>query len=334
MKFTKAPVILTVAIFISSCVSTKQYKETLSEQQQCETNLAQTKKEADSLSVLSNERQANIDKLSKEKSTLISDSAISGENLRQLKNKYSALDSEHDLLLERQKMMESGSEADKKKLAELFHKSQTALVEQETMLRKMSAEIEKKEQDLHKAQIDLKQREKRTNELESIIYRKDSAVKALKQHIADALIGFKNSGLTVEQRNGKVYVSVDEKLLFQSGSWIVDAKGQDALKKLSKALETQAGINIMVEGHTDNVAFSGSNQVKDNWDLSVMRATAITKLILTDSKLKPNQVTAAGRSEYLPVEKANTPEARQKNRRTEIIISPKVDELLKILETN
>ena len=123
-------------------------------------------------------------------------------------------------------------------------------------------------------------------------------------------------------------------MLFQSGSWAVDPKGQEALKKLAKVLESQSEISIMVEGHTDNVPFNGSSQVKDNWDLSVMRATAITKILLSNSKLKPSQVSSAGRSEYLPLEKGNTPEARQKNRRSEIIITPKVDELLRILDSN
>ena len=321
-------------IYFTSCVSTRQFKETEAKQKACEEELASTKKNLDSIGILANERQATIDRNNRDLDHLKSDTANQGSQLRALDAKYQGLDTEHEILMERYKMLESGAMADKKKLAELFQKSQDALVGQEEMLRKMTVELDKQEANLKKAQLDLEEREKRTKELESIIFRKDSAVKALKQRIADALLGFKNNGLTVEQRNGKVYVSVEEKLLFQSGSWAVDPKGQEALKKLAKVLESQSDISIMVEGHTDNVPYVGSNQVKDNWDLSVMRATAITKILLNNSKLKPSQVSAAGRSEFSPIDKANTAEAKQKNRRSEIIITPKVDELLKILDTN
>jgi chemotaxis protein MotB len=326
--------ILLHTCFLMSCVTSKQYKETEAKQKQCEQDLSATKRLADSLSNLADARQASLDKLNKGWTKLVADTAQAGQNIRQLKKELVALTDEHDQLLEKHRLLESGTAADKKKLAALFQNSQGAMVEQEEMLKRLSAELEKQEKNLKQANKELKEREKRTNELEAIIFRKDSAVKALKQHIADALLGFKNNGLTVEQRNGKVYVSVEEKLLFQSGSWAVDPKGQEALRKLAKALETQEGISIMVEGHTDNVPYNGSNQVKDNWDLSVMRATSITKLLLANSKLKPSQISSAGRSEFLPIEKGNSPEARQKNRRTDIIISPKVDELLKILETN
>ncbi len=321
-------------IMVGSCVSSRQYKETEAKQKACEEELAFTKKNLDSMTVLSNERQASIDRINRELVQLANDTANQGSQIRALDAKYQALGSEHDILSDRFKLLETGAVADKNRLAELFQKSQDALVGQEEMLRRMTVELDKQESNLKKAQKDLDEREKRTKELESIIYRKDSAVKALKQRIADALLGFKNNGLTVEQRNGKVYVSVEEKLLFQSGSWAVDPKGQEALKKLAKVLESQTDISIMVEGHTDNVPYNGSNQVKDNWDLSVMRATAITKILLANSKLKPAQVASAGRSEYVPLDKGNSQEARQKNRRSEIIITPKVDELLKILDTN
>jgi len=332
-KFRFLP--LTLILFtVVSCVSSRQYKETEAQKKTCEDQLAFTKKNLDSLTVLSNELQADLDRMGRNYLQLQSDTATKGSQIRTLDAKYQSLESEHDILSDRFKLLETGAVADKKRLAELFQKSQDALVGQEEMLRRMTVELDKQETTLKKAQKDLEEREKRTKELESIIFRKDSAVKSLKQRIADALLGFKNNGLTVEQRNGKVYVSVEEKLLFQSGSWAVDPKGQEALKKLAKVLESQSEISIMVEGHTDNVPFNGSSQVKDNWDLSVMRATAITKILLSNSKLKPSQVSSAGRSEYLPLEKGNTPEARQKNRRSEIIITPKVDELLRILDSN
>jgi chemotaxis protein MotB len=147
------------------------------------------------------------------------------------------------------------------------------------------------------------------------------------------LLGFQDNGLTVSTKNGKVYVSLEERLLFESGSTVVDAKGVDALKKLAKVLEREEDINVLIEGHTDNVPIKSAS-IKDNWDLSVLRATSIVRIITSNSKVDPRNLTAAGRGEYFPIDKANTPEARRKNRRTEIIITPNLDELFKIIGSN
>ena len=148
------------------------------------------------------------------------------------------------------------------------------------------------------------------------------------------MLGFEGKGLTITQKNGKVYVSLDESLLFASGSTKVEDKGVEAIKKLAKVLEQEQEINILVEGHTDDVPMKGSGDIKDNWDLSVMRATSIVKIITGNSKVNPIRITAAGRGEYFPIDPSKTAEARKKNRRTEIILVPKLDELLKVLETN
>lgn len=180
----------------------------------------------------------------------------------------------------------------------------------------------------------LMERERKVKELEQILANKDKAVRDLKNRISNALLNFKENDLTVNVKNGKVYVSLAEQLLFRSGSIEVDAKGVTALEQLSKALKDQKDIHIMVEGHTDNVPISKkSAYMQDNWDLSVMRATSITK-ILTRGGVAPAQITASGKGEYSPLSPNTTPESRQKNRRTEIIITPNLDELFKILEVN
>jgi chemotaxis protein MotB len=170
--------------------------------------------------------------------------------------------------------------------------------------------------------------------MQKILDRQDSTLIALRTKVADALRGYENNGLTIVNKNGKIYVSLDEKLLFSSGSWQVDPKGVEALKKIAKVLENNTDINVMVEGHTDNVPYRGSGQIKDNWDLSVMRATAIVNVLVMNSKISPSRIIAAGRSEYIPVDVANTTEARAKNRRTEIILTPKLDKLFQIIESN
>lgn len=180
----------------------------------------------------------------------------------------------------------------------------------------------------------LLEREKKVRELETILANKDKAVQDLRNRISNALLNFKENDLTVNVKNGKVYVSLAEQLLFGSGSIEVDAKGVTALQQLAKAIKDQKDIQIMVEGHTDNVPIGKKSQyMQDNWDLSVMRATSITK-ILTKAGVSANQITASGKGEFSPL-LANTSDAnKQKNRRTEIIITPDLDELFKILGTN
>ena len=180
----------------------------------------------------------------------------------------------------------------------------------------------------------LAEREKKVQELEQVMANKDKAVQELRSRITNALLNFKENDITVKVKNGKVYVSLAEQLLFQSGSVEVDSKGVTALQQLAKAIKDQSDLNIMVEGHTDNVPISKKSQyMNDNWDLSVMRATSITR-ILTRAGLSPQQITASGRGEYSPLASNDNAQNKQKNRRTEIIITPNLDELFKILENN
>jgi chemotaxis protein MotB len=193
-------------------------------------------------------------------------------------------------------------------------------------------ELTRKEND--SLSVSLAEREKKVKELEQVLANKDKAAQDLRAKIANALLNFKENDISVKVKNGKVYVSLAEQLLFASGSVVVDAKGVSALQQLAKAIKDQRDINIMVEGHTDNVPISKKSQyMSDNWDLSVMRATSITR-ILTNAGVSPKQITASGRSEYQPLINNDSPANKQKNRRTEIIITPNLDELFKILESN
>jgi chemotaxis protein MotB len=191
-----------------------------------------------------------------------------------------------------------------------------------------------REDKLREAEEQLEARNARLIELQNILAQKEQAVKALKDKVMDALVGFNNKGLTIQEKNGKVYVSLEEKLLFKTGKWDVDPNGQKALKELAQVLAENPDISVMVEGHTDDVEMRGSGEVKDNWDLSVMRATAVTKILTQNSNVDPKQIIAAGRSEYLPISPDKTAGGRQMNRRTEIILTPKLDELLEIIEMN
>ena len=178
----------------------------------------------------------------------------------------------------------------------------------------------------------LQKREARLKEVEDILRKRDEATNALKDKLQKALLGFQQSGLSVEIRNGKVYVSLTDKLLFSSGSIIIDEKGKQALSGLATVLKTQPDINISVEGHTDNQRVVNLGQIKDNWDLSVLRATSVVRYLTDVEKIENTRITATGKGEYQPIEDVNTPEARSRNRRIEIVLSPKLDELYELVK--
>lgn len=179
---------------------------------------------------------------------------------------------------------------------------------------------------------DLQAREARLKEVEDILRKRDEASNALKNKLQQALLGFQQSGLTVDIRDGKVYVSLADKLLFPSGSIIIDDNGKAALKQFAVVLNKELDINIAVEGHTDDKKIINLGQIKDNWDLSVLRATSVTRYLTEVEKVDPHRLTATGKSEFQPVDPANTNEARAKNRRIEIVLTPKLDELYNLIK--
>ena len=227
--------------------------------------------------------------------------------------------------------MES-SEAENRKLMRELMAAQEDLQIKEDMLRQLERDLNAKKADLDRLDKELQEREKKVKELQRLIDEKDKAVKALKDRITQALLGFKDKGLTVETKNGRIQVSMEAKLLFPSGSTSINPDGKQALIDLSKVLEGQENLTILVEGHTDTDEFRGRGEIKDNWDLSVMRATAVVKIMLGNSKLDPMMLTAAGRGQFVPLDESTSPEAKAKNRRIEIILTPNLDQLFEILE--
>ena len=178
---------------------------------------------------------------------------------------------------------------------------------------------------------DLQKREARLKEVEDILHKQDAATNALKDKLQKALLGFQQSGLTVDVRNGKVYVSLTDKLLFPSGSIMIDEHGKAALQQLAGVLNKETDINIAVEGHTDDKKIINLGQIKDNWDLSVLRATSVVRYLTENEKVDPHRLTATGKGEFQPIDPANTDDARAKNRRIEIVLTPKLDELYNLI---
>jgi len=179
---------------------------------------------------------------------------------------------------------------------------------------------------------DLAAREKRLKEVEEVLRKRDEATNALKEKLQQALLGFTKSGLTVEIKNGKVYVSLTDKLLFPSGSIIIDEKGKQALAQLANVLKQQPEINIAVEGHTDNQKINNLGQIKDNWDLSVLRATSVVRFLTENEKVESVRMTATGKGEFQPLGTNANADGRSKNRRIEIVLSPKLDELYNLIK--
>ncbi|HDP76502.1 MAG TPA: flagellar motor protein MotB [Bacteroidales bacterium] len=338
-KYPKA-LILGFAI-LSACVPAKEFQALQDKYAKCEEEREKLSVENEALSTKNSELDSKNRIFEAKVDALTSDSinrAITlnriNEELATLKERYAELQNLQDGVI-------SGSKDETKKLLLQIQKTQEELQEKEDALKELERRLYQRKVGLDKVQANLDNmkreldvRNARLVEMERMLNAKDSIVRALREKIADALFGFESKGLTVSIQNGKVYVSLEEKLMFKSGSYEIDSKGVAAIKQLIPVLEQNPDINIMVEGHTDDVPYRGTGGLQDNWDLSVKRATTIVRLLITGSRIDPVRVTAAGRSQYIPIDRAKTPEARQKNRRTEIILTPKMDEIFQLLESD
>lgn len=319
---------------LASCAPYRVLEEARAKQKACEEELASIKKGSQETDAQLANLKEQTTKDQKTIEALRRDTNITGNSLRSMTSKYDKLNALNEQLMARLDRLLAGSANDNAKLSGDLQGTREELLKKQDELKALEARLNGQKQDLDKLGLELQKREARVNELEDILKKKDQAAADLKRKLSDALFNFENKGLTITQKNGKVYVSMDESLLFASGKTAVEAKGIEALKNVAKVLEQNQDINVVVEGHTDDVPMKGAGEIKDNWDLSVMRATSVTKIMLTSAKIDAKRITSAGRGEYFPLDPAKTPEARKKNRRTEIILTPKLDELLKVLGDN
>jgi chemotaxis protein MotB len=307
-------------VLVASCVSPKVYKELEGK--------------------YNNLKQENR-KLSDENEILLSAKTAAENELKQLQKAYDEAAAERDKLQSDYNATKANYEALKDSYDALEKNSSAAIAANSQKNRELLAQLEAKEQALaaenqrlEKLKKELEDRSNRVADLEKVIADKDAAMRALKDAISRALTDFEGKGLTVEQRNGKVYVSMENKLLFNSGSWAVGTEGRRAVQQLGTVLGQNPDIAVLIEGHTDNVPYQGSGQLSGNWDLSTKRATAIVNILRENSAINPENLTAAGRGEFAPVATNDTPEGRAKNRRIEVILTPKLDELSKLLNDN
>src|SRR6056297_642288 len=297
----------------TSCVSSKKYQELESRHADLKRENRNTQSELEKYRNLDEEYSAlkkDYANATAERDRLKDELESSRKNYATLKDSYDALEENSSAAIA------ENSRQNRQLLAELEEKEQ-ALVKEQTRLDKL--------------QRDLDARSRKVNELEELIAAKDAKMNALKNAISKALTNFEGKGLTVEQRDGKVYVSMENKLLFSSGSWAVNAEGRQAVKQLGQVLADNPDIAVLIEGHTDNVPYGGSGALNDNWDLSTKRATSIVQILKENNSIDPQNLTAAGRGEYAPVATNETAEGRAKNRRIAVILTTKLDEVTKLL---
>jgi chemotaxis protein MotB len=327
--------ILYLASFLlvfSSCVAPKIHNALIAENEVTKSTLNTQQKKALKLQSEVEELAGEISSLKAKITHLRNDSTQNGGALVILQKQHDVLNESYDLIVSKNSRQIADKAKEIKQLLEQLEQAQSELFAKEDELSKLSISLEVKEEELKLAQENLDARSIRVIELESIINKKDSMVTALKKSISKALIGLEGDGLTIEQRNGKVYISLEEDLLFASGKYEVNSGGVTALNKLGMALAPQKDLEILVEGHTDSIPLSGKGLVADNWDLSVMRATNVVKVLTKNSTLNPLQLTAAGRAEFMPIASNETSGGRSANRRIEMILSPNLDDLFRLLE--
>jgi|TARA_B110000967_G_scaffold44562_1_gene44725 chemotaxis protein MotB len=311
MKPKNILALMICVLTMQSCVSLKKFKD-------LDSDFYQLTNAKDSLSYLNHDLELinselndNVFRLSLRSSALENDTILLGKEFRRKYRAYEDLNSSYEVLM---------------------RNNSTTMAKQAKENKELMERLGQMEVDLQERELAIKSREQDVESLNNLLKQKDAHLSTLKSSVAKALLGFKGEGLTVEQRNGKLYVSLENSLLFASGSWRVNANGAHAITELSKVIANQVDLQILVEGHTDNIPYKGSGLVKDNWDLSVMRATSIVKILTNNKGLNALNITAAGKGPFSPLVENNSPENRAMNRRIEIILSPNMDALMNLLE--
>ena len=312
---------LALIISLNSCVSSKKYGELESRNADLQRDNRSMNKDLESLRGSNKGLGDELTKLKTDYENIATEKNDLMQKLTALEKNYSSLESSYDALEKNSSAAIAENSRQNRELLAQLDEKEAALIQEKNRLEKLEK--------------DLALRSLRIDELESVIAAKDAKMNALKNSVSNALTNFEGKGLTVEQRGGKVYVSMENKLLFESGSWAVNSEGKKAVQQLGSVLAQNPDIDVLIEGHTDNVPYGGSGQLKDNWDLSTKRATSIVQILRGNSNIDPQNLTAAGKGEFAPVATNDSEAGKAKNRRIEVILTPKLDEITRLLnETN
>lgn len=308
------------SLLLIGCVPLKKYQELESNYNKSLEESTTYKSSSIDYENKMKELETQVGLMSNNIDQIIKDTTKLSQEYKMLQVEYDKIADLNNVLENKYASLQNSGSAESAKLIRDLEGTRIELQRKEDRLNELEKELNAR------AKI-LDEKEKRIKELEDIIAAKDEATKLLKEKIAKALLGFADKGLTVEERNGRIYVSMEANLLFASGKTDVSNEGQTALIDLAKVLETQTDIDILVEGHTDADPLKSASHPTDNWELSVLRATSVTKIMLANSNMDPKRITAAGRSEFHPVDVND----KSKNRRIEIIITPDLNELFELI---
>jgi len=324
--------ITAIALLTISCVPGKKFKRLQDTSLHYMNERDEYKTENIGLEMANRELVSKISQFEKEISTVQEEiESVKAQRDKALEDFSNISDRYNELKTAQEDLIRGNVKETQKLLAEL-QAAQANMQSKEDLLRQLEETLDTKKASLDELTFELEKRNARMLELEKILDAQKQIVQDLKNKVSEALLGFENNGLTVTMKNGKVYVSLEEELLFKSASWEIDANGKNALRKLAGVLARNPDIQITIEGHTDNVPYNpGGGQLKDNWDLSVKRATTVVRTLLDGSGIDPKRLTASGRSEYVPVDSRNTSDARQKNRRTEVVLTPDLTPLYELI---
>lgn len=304
--------LVVLALSMTSCVSKKIYNDLENKYSDLKKENRSIADENAGLKTAKNQLELDRDKLTK-------DLASTKDDLAKLKADLAAEQKKYKVLQDSYNALEKNSN--------------DALESNMAKNRDLLAQLEAKSKKLADEQARLDKTASRLKELEDMIAAKEESMRKLKETLSKALNGFEGKGLTVEQKNGKVYVSMENKLLFNSGSWAVGTEGRKAVVELGKVLGDNPDLSVLIEGHTDDDPYAGSGPIANNWDLSTKRATAIVAILSENTKINKQKLTAAGRSEFSPLASNATAEGKSKNRRIEIILTPRLDEIAEMLNS-
>jgi len=337
----KTSVLFLFATIFYACVPIKQYKELQATNEECQKTKDSLHEALDSKTIAHTELEGKFAVLQDENQKLLEDTATLKQSNRDLQLDKQGLEGLNEHLIQKQSDISKQNAKEAEVMLSALQKTKEDLLKREDALAlladslgkeqarlgQLKNELDRKQTEIARRDTVIRSKNKELQELSKLLHTKDSLTHAIRTKVASALLGFEGAGLTIVQRNGKVYISLDESLLFQVGQSKVSEKGIEALKKLAAVLEANEDMKILIEGHTDN---TGSPIY--NWKLSTERALSITHILLSNSTIAPSRVTAAGRGQFSPIDTADTPEARKKNRRSEIILTPNLDELFDLIK--
>ena len=338
MKRYRNTVVYLALLALVACVPAKEFEQMSQQYNMTQKTNDQLLADNKDLTTKVDELKGEAELMSRRCNHLEDDTVRWAQKYHRLNSNYATTKQiNDDLMSELQKALSGNNQETQDLLKQLqdyqnaLQAREDALTSAESALLAKRNELEGAIANLSQAQQDIAARNARIAEMEKLLNEKDELMNKLRARVMKALEGYQGNGLNVHMKDGLLYVSLDEKLLFKSGSWAVDPRGQAAIKELSAVLAENDDIQITIEGHTDNVPYRGSGALKDNWDLSVKRATTIVSILLQNPGIAPERITAAGRGEFVPLDLNNTPEARQKNRRTEIILMPNMKDIMNAL---